>query len=78
MQAGQKGLLVENPPAETTAALKEVDEQAKSHIKTLLTSEQAATFEEMLPQIQVITGGGGNADFNFSFGGQPKKEETGK
>jgi hypothetical protein len=63
-EAKQGGLLGENPTTETAGALKQMMEQFKAEMETLLTPEQARIFAGVLPHIQV---GGGRFGFDFKF-----------
>jgi RNA polymerase sigma factor (sigma-70 family) len=66
-QAKQKNLLGDNPDAETAAASKQLTEQAKAEIQSLLSPDQARTLEDVLPQIQLSPGKFG---VNFKFDGK--------
>jgi len=63
-QAKQDGLLKEDPTPETAAALKQVAEQAKAELQTILTPEQARIFTELEPLLQTTPGRFG---INVSF-----------
>ncbi len=63
-QVKQLVLLETNSTPEKTAALKQVIEQWKTDMQSILTPEQAAIFAEVSTHFQF---GSGNASFNFSF-----------
>jgi len=64
LEAKQKGLAETNSAPEKATAVKQMVEQAKAEIPTLLTPEQARIFAEVLTHFQLEPG---NSTFNFSF-----------
>ena len=61
-EARQGDLLGENPTPETATALKQMMEQFKTEMQTLLTPEQTRIFAGVLPHLKV-----GRGEFGFDF-----------
>jgi len=62
-QAAEQNLFSDQSNADATAALKQLNEDARKEIHPLLTSDQTKAFEEMLSSIQLVT-----RKLNIAFG----------
>jgi RNA polymerase sigma factor (sigma-70 family) len=70
-QARQQSLAANLPPDDAEPALKQLDEQIKTDLRKMMTAEQSAIFDQMLPDFQFPSGtnGGGGFHFNLNMSG---------
>jgi RNA polymerase sigma factor (sigma-70 family) len=74
-QAVQQNLSKDDASPETTAALKQMEDQVKSEFQNILTPEQETIFEQLAPNLQLA---GKNFHFDFSFSDKPNSDTAAK
>jgi hypothetical protein len=70
-QARQQSLATNLPADDAQATLKQLDEHVKTDLRKMMTAEQTAIFDQILPDFQFASGtnGGGSFRFNFNLDG---------